>query len=95
MPDVQAAPGKSPNFGFIGATAMVADTYRPSEKGKTQGFHDLALFTTVAFSSFMSGRVFVTSGWETMNLVALPIALVCMAAIALEARRAGARLLPG
>ncbi|WP_312869528.1 MFS transporter [Jiella pacifica] len=83
------------NFGFIGATAMVADTYRPSEKGKTQGFHDLALFTTVAFSSFMSGRVFVTSGWETMNLVALPIALVCMAAIALEARRAGARLLPG
>ncbi|MCE7027891.1 MFS transporter [Jiella avicenniae] len=83
------------NFGFIGATAMVAETHRPSEKGKTQGFHDLALFTTVAVSSFMSGRVFVASGWETMNLVALPIALVCMAAIVFEARRAGARLLSG
>ncbi len=82
------------NFGFIGATAMVAETHRPSEKGKTQGFHDLVLFTAVALSSFMSGRVFVASGWETMNLVALPIAIVCMVAILLEARRAGARLLP-
>ena len=32
------------NFGFIGATAMVADTYRPSEKAKVQGFHDFVLF---------------------------------------------------
>ncbi|TFF20433.1 MFS transporter [Jiella endophytica] len=83
------------NFGFIGATAMVADTYRPSEKNKTQGFHDLVLFTTVAFSSFMSGRVFVAEGWETMNVVALPVALVCIAAVLFEARRAGARLIPG
>lgn len=83
------------NFGFIGATAMVAETYRPSEKNKTQGFHDLVLFTTVALSSFMSGRVFVASGWETMNVVGVPIVLVCLAAVVLEARRAGARLLPG
>nr|WP_210345383.1 MFS transporter [Jiella flava] len=79
------------NFGFIGATAMVAETYRASEKNKTQGFHDLVLFTTVALASFMSGRVFVASGWDMMNLAALPIALVCMAALALEARRAALR----
>ncbi|MBO0903420.1 MFS transporter [Jiella sonneratiae] len=83
------------NFGFIGATAMVAETHRPSEKNKTQGFHDLVLFSTVAFSSFMSGRVFVSSGWETMNLVALPVGLTCLAAIAVEARRAGHRLVAG
>ncbi|MBP0616035.1 MFS transporter [Jiella mangrovi] len=81
------------NFGFIGATAMVAETHRPSEKNKTQGFNDLVLFTTVAFSSYMSGRVFNASGWDTMNVVAVPIVLVCLAAILLEARRAGARLL--
>ena len=42
------------NFGFIGATAMVAETYRPSEKNKAQGAHDFVLFSTVAFASFMS-----------------------------------------
>ena len=80
------------NFGFIGATAMVAETHRPSEKNKTQGFHDFVLFTTVALSSFMSGRVLVAGGWETMNMVAVPIALVCLVAIVIEARRSGARL---
>ena len=81
------------NFGFIGGTAMVAETHRPSEKNKTQGFHDFVLFSTVAVSSFMSGRVFVSEGWETMNVVAVPIALVCIAAVIFEARRAGGRLL--
>ena len=46
------------NFGFIGATAMVADTYRPSEKGKVQGLHDFVLFGSVAFASLMSGAVY-------------------------------------
>jgi hypothetical protein len=36
------------NFGFIGATAMVADSYFASEKGKVQGFHDFVLFGSVA-----------------------------------------------
>ncbi len=36
-------------FGFIGATAMVAASYRPSEKGKVQGFHDFVLFGSVAW----------------------------------------------
>ena len=36
------------NFGFIGATAMVAETYSDAEKGKVQGFHDFVLFGVVA-----------------------------------------------
>src|SRR5690606_7698770 len=39
------------NFGFIGSTAMVAESYRPSEKSKVQGFHDFVLFSSVAFAS--------------------------------------------
>src|SRR5690606_22997871 len=61
------------NFGFIGATAMVAETYRPSEKGKVQGFHDFVLFGTVAVASFMSGVVYNAWGWEMLNYILFPV----------------------
>jgi len=78
------------NFGFIGATAMVAETYRDSEKGKVQGFHDFILFGTVAFSSLMSGNVYNAWGWEMLNWVIFPVVLTCFAGLAalfLHARR--------
>ncbi len=59
------------NFGFIGATAIVADTYRPSEKNKVQGFHDFVLFSTVAFASLMSGQVYNHWGWDDAGLAGL------------------------
>lgn len=65
------------NFGFIGATAMVADTYRSSEKGKVQGIHDLVLFSSVAFASLMSGAVYNAYGWDMLNWVVFPIVAVC------------------
>ncbi|WEX07459.1 MFS transporter [Chelativorans sp. AA-79] len=78
------------NFGFIGATAMVAECYRPSEKNKVQGVHDFLLFSTVAFSSFMSGRVYHGFGWEALNWVIFPVAgfgLVILGLLALRRRR--------
>ena len=61
------------NFGFIGATAMVAQTYRPSEKGKVQGFHDFVLFSSVAFASLMSGAVYNHQGWDMLNWIIFPV----------------------
>ncbi|MGO4837731.1 MFS transporter, partial [Rhizobiaceae sp. 2RAB30] len=78
------------NFGFIGATAMVADTYRPEEKAKAQGFHDFVLFGTVAFSSLMSGTVYNAWGWEMLNWIVFPVAafcLVALGALALSSRK--------
>jgi MFS family permease len=66
------------NFGFIGSTAIVASSYRPEEADKVQGFHDIVLFGTVALSSFASGKVFTAFGWNAMNLVIWPVALVCL-----------------
>lgn len=66
------------NFGFIGATAMVADAYRPSEKGKVQGFHDFVLFSFVALASFMAGVVFNAWGWEMLNWIVFPVVLICL-----------------
>lgn len=70
------------NFGFIGATAIVATAYRPSEKGKVQGFHDFVLFSTVAFASLMSGAVYNAYGWEMLAWVIFPISALCLAALA-------------
>ncbi|MUZ72297.1 MFS transporter [Agrobacterium vitis] len=72
------------NFGFIGATAIVASSYRPQEADKVQGFHDIILFSTVALSSFSSGKVFTAYGWSVMNLVIWPVTVVCLALIALQ-----------
>lgn len=69
------------NFGFIGATAMVAGTYRPSEKAKVQGFHDLVLFSNVAFGSLMSGAVYNHFGWAMLNWVVFPVTAICIAAL--------------
>ncbi|MFU0503803.1 MFS transporter [Pseudaminobacter sp. NGMCC 1.201702] len=69
------------NFGFIGATALVAETYLPSEKGRAQGFHDFVLFGSVAFASLMSGRVYNAYGWEMLNWVVFPVTAICLAAL--------------
>lgn len=81
------------NFGFIGATAMVAETYSESEKGKVQGFHDFVLFSSVALASLLSGKVYNGWGWEMLNWVVFPVVLVCFAALvalALRVRRLAA-----
>jgi MFS family permease len=81
------------NFGFIGSTAIVASSYRPQEADKVQGFHDIVLFTTVALSSFSSGKIFVTWGWSFINMVIWPVTIFCLLLIAvlLFKRRPSAR----
>jgi MFS family permease len=80
------------NFAFIGATSIVAQTYRPAEKGKVQGFHDFVLFSSVAFGSLMAGTVYNHWGWDMLNWIVFPVAGVCLLALGLLAvrRMAGA-----
>ncbi|RUM99547.1 MFS transporter [Pseudaminobacter arsenicus] len=69
------------NFGFIGATALVAETYRPSEKARAQGFHDFVLFSSVAFASLMSGGIYNAYGWEMLNWIVFPVTFLCLGAL--------------
>lgn len=66
------------NFGFIGATAIVASSYRPQEADKVQGFHDIILFATVALASFGSGKVLTAYGWDMLNAAVWPVASICL-----------------
>lgn len=76
------------NFGFIGATALVADAIRPEERSVAQGFNDFMIFSTVALGSFMAGVLLNSSGWQKLNLVVFPVvALVLVAMLWTRDRR--------
>jgi MFS family permease len=76
------------NFGFIGATAMLTETYRPEEQAKVQGLNDFIVFGAVALASLFSGGLFNLAGWAWLNLAALPIVAVAgLALVAVLMRR--------
>jgi len=82
------------NFGFIGATAMLADCYKPEERSKVQGLNDFLIFGTVAAASFFSGSLLNSAGWDTINWLVFPaIAIVLLPllvrAVSLQAPKAG------
>ena len=66
------------NFGFIGGTTLVTETYEPVEKERVQALNDFLVFGFVAFASFMSGTLLVSGGWSAVNLAVLPIAAICL-----------------
>ncbi len=69
------------NFGFIGATTMLTETYRPEERGKVQGLNDFLIFGSVAAASFASGSLFTSAGWDLINYLIFPVVAVCVIAL--------------
>ena len=76
------------NFAFIGATSMVTDTYRASERNKAQGFHDLVLFSSVATASLMSGYTLNHGGWDVLNWIVIPVCALCTVILLANRRHA-------
>ncbi|HLS69562.1 MAG TPA: MFS transporter [Kiloniellales bacterium] len=60
------------NFGFIGATAMVAGCHTPAERSKAQGANDFLVFGVVAAASFFSGGLLHAAGWQLINWFIFP-----------------------
>ena len=75
------------NFGFIGATALLTECYRPAERAKVQAFNDFLVFGTVAVASFGSGELLHTAGWNGINYGMLPLVAVVLLMLGLQARR--------
>ena len=81
------------NLMYTGATTLLTEAYAPAEKAKTQGANDLVMFTTMGVSSFASGALVSTAGWERMNIGAIPVLVIALAAVAwLALLRRGARV---
>jgi predicted MFS family arabinose efflux permease len=66
------------NFAFIGATTMVTDCYRTSERNKVQAVNDFCIFLTVALASLSSGRLLDLWGWAAVNYAVFPMAAIAM-----------------
>ena len=69
------------NFMFIGGTTLLTEAYRPEEKNRVQGANDFLVFLTMATSSFSSGALVTTRGWEMLNMGALPFLVIVSAGI--------------
>ncbi len=66
------------NFGFIGATTMLAGAHKPEERGAVQGMNDMIVFGMVTVASLASGGLMNCSGgspvegWNAVNLAMVP-----------------------
>ncbi len=70
------------NFLFTGATSLAMTAYRPEEKDKAQGIINFFVFATMAITSFSSGALVTTSGWDILNFASLfPVVLMAVALI--------------
>ena len=66
------------NLGFIGATALVTDCYRPEERVKVQAANDFLVFGSVAIASFSWGGLLSHGGWESVNWLVFPPVAVAL-----------------
>ncbi|MGE5791068.1 MAG: MFS transporter [Bacteroidota bacterium] len=79
------------NFVYIGATALLTETYRSAEKAKAQGANELCILLIMATSSFSSGMILEANGWQTLNYAAIPFVLAMGVALTwLMLKRRGA-----
>ncbi|MAN98861.1 MFS transporter [uncultured Roseovarius sp.] len=75
------------NFGFIGATTMLAGAHAPHERGRMQGLNDLIVFGGVTFASLSSGGLMNCSGgtpqagWTSVNLAMAPFLMLAGGAL--------------
>ena len=75
------------NFGFIGATTMLAANNAPHERGRVQGMNDLIVFGGVTMASLSSGSLMNCSGgtaqegWMAVNMAMLPFLVLATGAL--------------
>lgn len=82
------------NFGFIGATSMLATAHRPEERGRVEGLNDMIVFGCVTLASLASGGLLNCSGstpvegWSAVNLAMVPFLMLAGASLMWLAGRA-------
>ena len=80
------------NFLFTGSTTLALQAYRPEEKDRAQAAINFSVFAVMAITSFASGALVTTQGWQLLNLGSLvPVALTGAAFLWLPLRRHAAR----
>jgi len=56
------------NFLFNGSTVLAMTAFKPEEKNKAEAAINFCVFGTMAVSSFSSGALVTTQGWQFLNM---------------------------
>jgi MFS family permease len=81
------------NFLFTASTTLAMTAYRPEEKDKAQAAINFFVFGTMAFTSFGSGALVTTQGWELLNIGSLlPVLVTGLALIWLRVKKGPSQL---
>ncbi len=75
------------NFGFVGATTLLASAHAPHERGRAQGLNDTIVFGFVTLASLASGGLMNCSGgtpengWSAVNYAMVPFLMLAGGAL--------------
>lgn len=69
------------NFLFTGATSLAMTAYQPEERDKAQAAINFFVFGTMAFTSFGSGMLITSQGWNILNFGSLLMITVTAGAL--------------
>ena len=87
-----AALGVGWNFMFVGGTTLLAQSYRPSERAKTQATSEFTTFACTALASLTAGQLLARFGWSTVCASVFPaLAIAACATLAYGWSRSRAR----
>ena len=75
------------NFAFIGGTALLTQTYHPSEQFKIQAINEFTIFGLAAVATLSAGWLYDRFGWITLNLTVVPLLAIALLATLTLARR--------
>jgi MFS family permease len=68
------------NFLYVGGSTLLGQAHRPEERTAAQGAMDTCVYATMTITSFSSGALVTTGGWQSMNLGSLvPLTLLGLA----------------
>ena len=68
------------NFCFVGASSLITQVHRESEKGKVQGLNEFIVFGMAGTASFAAGVILQNFGWTMVNQAAFVMLLVASGA---------------
>lgn len=70
------------NFMFVSGTTLLSQQYSDSESFTAQAVNDATVFSTQAIMSLCAGWMVFNFGWYALNLLAIPLLLLAVLAIA-------------
>ncbi|MEM6677013.1 MAG: MFS transporter [Pseudomonadota bacterium] len=69
------------NFGFVGATSMLASAVAPEDRAAVQGLNDFLVMAFVGLASLGSGLLLSFGGWAAVQIAVVPMIVLAAAAL--------------